>query len=689
MAIVEMKRVTVVGMRRDRDALLAALARAGVIDVEDLSDAAATANAGAGAVTAAATASAGAGAATDAAEDATSPTVPETGDPGQAEQARAHETAQRLESLIALSAQIAPEAKKRGLASRRRVSPTQVASAAARREEILADAMELQQVRAAIAADRGQIARLEATASLLEPWAGVPLRLDEDGTRRTRVWPGSIPAGPRFDEFMTQIAAAGPRVHVEVLSQQDGLARLAVVALHEDENAVRPLLKTGGLAPIPVQGERGTPDEVLARLAAERQALRDGIARLEQRARELAARRPDFEILYDLTLADIARLDSAARLRHTRSTFELAGWIPATLADETLRGLRDTYTVAVSVRAPRDDEDVPTLMENIPLVRPYEAITTMFSTPARGEIDPNPLVAPFFAILFGLMVNDAGYGLVLTLACALMIWKFKVKGATRGMMMLFFQGGIAATVAGVLFGGFFGDIVSVLSRDRIHFPTLWFSPLEDPVMMMAVSLGLGVVHVFTGMGAKAYMLIRDKKPLDALFDVGSWYLALIGAGLMAVGGVIGRVGTWMMVVGMAMVVLFSARQSRGLGKRIFKGLYNLYGITGYLSDILSYSRILALGLAGGVIAMVFNKIGAIAGFGIVGLPLFILVALVGHGLNIALSLLGAYVHTSRLQYVEFFSKFFEGGGRPWNPLRDPSRYTEIAAPETPESGGES
>ena len=662
MAIVDMERITVVGLRHDRDPMLRALARAGVIDVEDVSG---RGDAGLSAGLA------------EELQPVDSDLSDPSGNPDAEALERAREAAQRLETMITLCSRIAPETKKKGLSSLRRVSREDVEAVVGHRGEIWAAAEELQHERSAIAADRGQIARLDATVELLTPWSGIPLRLEEEGTARTRIWLGSVPSGQHQEDFETALAASDRKIHIETLAADTGVVRIAVVALREDEDEVRTLLKTTGFVSIPVQGETGTPDEVLTRIIAERRSLEESVAHREARSIEIAGMRPSFEILYDDCLAEIARLESATRLQHTRSTFVLAGWIPAKMSPETVRGLGDRFTVAVETRKPAPDENVPVLMDNVPLVRPYEAITTMFSTPAPGEIDPNPLMAPFFCVLFGLMVNDAGYGFLLALACGLLVWKFKVRGNLRSMCLLMFQGGIAAMVAGFLFGGFFGDIVSVVSQDRIDFPTLWFSPLENPVLMMAVSLGLGVVHVFTGMGAKAYMLIRDKKPLDALFDVGAWYMTLIGLGMLAVGGVVGKIGTVMAIAGMFMVVFFSARASRSVGKRIFKGLYNLYGITGYLSDILSYSRILALGLAGGVIAMVFNKIGSIAGFGIVGLPLFIVVALVGHTLNIALSLLGAYVHTSRLQYVEFFSKFFEGGGRPWSPLRNQSRYTEI------------
>ena len=664
MPIVDMNRITVVGLRRDRDQLLQSLARVGAIDIEDVSAMGRPALLAPPLLPEV---------------EGSDNIVPASGadSPEALALVRAQEAAARLEALIALCSRLAPEQKKKKLASRRSMSGADFIESVEREPEIWAAADAIQQLRSQAAAARGQISRMGATADLLQPWAGVPFDLASDGTRLTRVWLGFVPAGARYDDFAAALAAEVPRVHISILHGDAATVRLAVVAMREDEEQVRVILKAHSFTAMPVQGETGTPDEILARIGAERIRLEAEIETLEAQSVVLMARRPDFEVLYDHYAMEIDRLKSAARLRHTRSSFILSGWIPAMLGAETERGLRARFTVAVEQRSPVDGENVPVLVENIPLVRPYEVITSMFSTPMPSEIDPNPLMAPFFVILFGLMLNDAGYGLLLAIGCAVLVWGVKVRGNLRSMSLLMMQGGIAGIAAGLLFGSFFGDIITVASSQRAAFPTIWFNPLEDPVKMMIVSMGLGVIHVFTGMGAKAYMLIRDKKPIDALLDVGSWYFTLIGLGLLAVGGLVGTIGTVMAVTGCIMVVLFSARSSRNPVKRVVKGLYNLYGITGYFSDILSYTRILALGLAGGVIAMVVNMIGSIAGFGIVGIILFILVALGGHTLNIALSVLGAYVHTSRLQYVEFFSKFFEGGGRPWTPLRAQTRYTEI------------
>jgi V/A-type H+-transporting ATPase subunit I len=334
------------------------------------------------------------------------------------------------------------------------------------------------------------------------------------------------------------------------------------------------------------------------------------------------------------------------------------------------------------MRSPLKGEEFPVLLKNHPLVRPYEVITEMFSPPSTRDVDPNPILAPFFLLFFSMMLSDAGYGLVLAAGCALLIWKFKVTGGLRSMCLFKFQGSLVSVIWGLLFGGFFGDILTVATSGRFSFPTIWFNPMEDPIKLMIWSMLFGTMHLFAGMLTKAYILIITGKWVDAVLDIFTWIILITGLGLLLAGSssgmpILAAAGKYMVLGSAAVLLLFGGRDSKNPIMRIIKGLIGLYGITGYFSDILSYTRILALSLATGVIAMVVNMLGGIAGKGFIGILLFIIIGLLGHTLNLALSTLGCYVHTSRLQYVEFFSKFYEGGGRIWNPLSVKTKYIHI------------
>jgi V/A-type H+-transporting ATPase subunit I len=367
----------------------------------------------------------------------------------------------------------------------------------------------------------------------------------------------------------------------------------------------------------------------------------------------------------------------------TDYTFILQGWIPSHLTESVEKALRSEFIIAFQSRKAKTEDEYPILLKNHPLVKPYEVVTDMFSPPSVRDIDPNPIMAPFFLLFFSMMLSDAGYGLILAAGCALLIWKLKVTGSMRSMAMFIFQGSLAAIVWGFLFGGFFGDMITALSSGRFSFPTIWFNPIEDPTRLMIWSVLFGVLHLFAGMLTKAYILIITGKWKDAVFDVFSWIIALTGVGLLLGGPalslpVLADIGKYMVITGFGVIVLFGGRDSENPVLRILKGIIGLYDITSYVSDALSYTRILALSLATAVIGMVVNKLGSILGFGFTGIILFIVVGLVGHMLNLAISTLGCYVHTSRLQYVEFFSKFYEGGGRAWDPLSVKMKYIKIS-----------
>ncbi len=279
--------------------------------------------------------------------------------------------------------------------------------------------------------------------------------------------------------------------------------------------------------------------------------------------------------------------------------------------------------------------------------------------PAPFEVDPNPVMSIFYVVFFGMMLSDAGYGIVLALATGIYLKVKQPKKTTEKLIKLIFLGGISAIFWGILFGGWFGDLLSFVPLFRPR----WFNPLEDPMTLLLWSFVFGGVHIVVGMAVKAYLLIREGKWLSALYDIGLWYVVFGGLLLWFFAGTL-----WLFVLGLAGLVLTQGRAEKKPFKKLSKGLLSLYDITGFLSDILSYSRLLALGLATGVIGQVVNTMASLGGDGIFGKILFVLVLLVGHTFNIAINTLGAYVHASRLQYVEFYGKFYSGGGKPFVPF---------------------
>jgi V/A-type H+-transporting ATPase subunit I len=311
----------------------------------------------------------------------------------------------------------------------------------------------------------------------------------------------------------------------------------------------------------------------------------------------------------------------------------------------------------------------------------------MYGAPNSQESDPMPVLAPFYMILFGMMLSDVGYGSMLVIMTAYMLFKKKVEGTLRQLSSMLFISGIASVVWGFVFGGFFGDLVTVVSQGKANFPMLWFNPMDSPTQLLLFSMVFGVIHLFFGMALK----IRNEKLkgnlMGGLGETVPWYLIIPGLGLLLGKGsltsepqtalLLSDIGKGLVIAGVAFALIFAGHGIRNPFKRLMKGLGALYGITSWLSDILSYSRILALVLATSVIAAVVNMLGMLFGPTVFGYVAFTLIGVFGHTLNLGLSALSAFVHTSRLQYVELFGKFFEGGGSFWNPLRRRTEYVRI------------
>ena len=234
--------------------------------------------------------------------------------------------------------------------------------------------------------------------------------------------------------------------------------------------------------------------------------------------------------------------------------------------------------------------------------------------------------------------------------------------------MILFWGGIGAGLAGALAGGWFGDLFGL--------PPLWFNPMEEPLKMMVVSFALGLVHIFVGMGLEFYDNVRQGDVWSAIFDQGFWFALILGL-LFLFLPPLASIGGWLAKIGAVGLVLTQGRHQKNILMKLGSGLASLYNLSGILGDVLSYSRLLALGLATGVIANVINMLAKMALDFPYGLGYIVMVVILvgGHLFNLFIGAMGSYVHTSRLQYIEFFGKFFEGGGKLFSPFKIQQKYT--------------
>ena len=324
----------------------------------------------------------------------------------------------------------------------------------------------------------------------------------------------------------------------------------------------------------------------------------------------------------------------------------------------------------MEIYAPAEDDEPPILLHNGKFATPFESVVEGFALPSPKGMDPTAVMAPFYALLFGMMLSDAGYGLVMALAIPLLL-KLKKPGKNSvKMLWLLFYSAIATVVCGAIYNTWFGFNLPVKSI---------LDPINDPMPVMIVCMGVGVVHLYAGMILAAYMNIKRGKPQDAVFDQLSWMMLVSGLIMLVAGGVIAEIGKWMAIIGVVIILIWAGREkSRNPFKRLVSGLGSLYGATSWISDILSYMRLFGMGLATGVIGMVINQlVGMAFSSGIIGAVIGSVLFVGAHAFNLGINALGAYVHSCRLQYIEFFGKFYEEGGVAFRPLAYNTHYVNI------------
>jgi V/A-type H+-transporting ATPase subunit I len=520
--------------------------------------------------------------------------------------------------------------------------------------------------------------RLNNLAITLTPWESMDIPLDLTSTLATDIILGIVPSSVDVSQMRNDIQKEINECHIQLVNTDKDQAYLQVICHKSIKEELLKSLNQRGFNRVTFD-LKGTIKEnidiILSKvkeIEAEGEILRKEIA-------GYVNERDNLEVFYDYMNIQRDRKEVLGRLLNTDKVFILEGWVP----DHAIEKFKDNvnnkwhWDCMVDIREAADEDEFPILLENNKFVQSFELVTELYSLPNPNEIDPNPYMAPFFFLFFGLMLGDAGYGIIMALATGIVLYKFKPQGAANKLLKLLFWGGISTFIWGALFGGWFGDIVEQISSGRFKISPVWFNPLEDPMKLLLWSFIFGGAHLYVGMGLKAYNLIRKGKVLDAVFDIGFWYIFLTGLVLLLVGGNASVVGKYMSIIGAVLLVLTQGRQEKNIIKRLGKGVLSLYDSVGFMSDVLSYSRLLALGLATGVIASVINNIGTLFGFNILGIIIFITIFLIGHIFNILINALGAFVHSSRLQYVEFFSKFYEGGGKPYKPFKINTKYINI------------
>ena len=530
--------------------------------------------------------------------------------------------------------------------------------------------------------------RCRTAMDALEPWLGLDIPMQSKGTETTAVFVGTFPIEYDVQSLLSALAEAAPdcsEVDVDIVSATQERTCAVIFCHRECEKEIFEALRELNFA-WPGDPTKHPPKVRYERLRKQIESNDADSCSAQKEIAEFAGSREDIAFVADYFRIQKEKYSALEKLAMTNRVFVLRGYIPEKRVEKVVGALEKSYTVAVEVTDPdRETQDVPVLLENNAFAAPVESITEMYSLPGKDDIDPNPVMAFFYYVFFGLMLSDAGYGLLMVIAMLFAKAKLKLEPKMKKTVNMFLYCGISTMFWGTMFGSWFGDAPQVIAREffgkEIGSTAVWFEPVNDPMKLLLYSFLFGIIHLFVGLGVRFYMLWKDGKHLDAICDVVPVYLLVTGAAPLCAGIIIDvptmftTIGKYLAIAGAVLTVLTSGRSSKNILGKLGGGLYGLYNTaSGYLGDILSYSRLLALGLSTGVIATVINLLGTMPGNKIVKLVLFIFVFLVGHTANIAINLIGTYVHTNRLQYVEFFSKFYEGGGRSFTPLKANTKH---------------
>ncbi len=653
MAIVKMKRLRLLGMQSDRDSLFHKLQKLGCVEISEP------------------------------AIDLNDPDWAALAKPEGRDLAHAREQNNLLNNALETLKKYAP-AKGGLFAKRPELSDGQLFD-----DSVYTDALDtahaiLEGERhvAALAAEQGKVLSQKAS---LTPWIPLDVDLGLESIGHAALVFGTIPAKADFAAMEAAVAEATELSAVYEASADQDLRYFLLICHDTVESQCVEAMRPFGFSRASMRGWTGTAADNDRLLDNRLTALEGQLEEVKAHVASYAGKRDALKQGVDRSVQDIAREEAKGRLVDTSTAFFLDGWIPAE-AEEELAGILGGYTCAWETEVPTEDEydQVPIKLKNNRLTRPYNVITEMYSLPAYNGLDPNPFIMPSFALFFGIMFADMAYGLLMLIAGIVALKLMKPKGTMKHMMGLLVQCGISTVVIGFFTGGFFGDAVSVVGNifgkewslvpylGTIHIAGIAIDmPLNlldgnNPLYMLILAMVLGVVHLAVGVGIGVYLNIKDGNWLDAIADL-SWWVMFAGIAVMVLGG-----GNIVLYIGIAIMVIATVLKGKGFGRitGIFGAVYN--GVTGYLGDILSYSRLMALMLAGSVIASVFNQLGALG-----GILLFIPVALIGHALSFALNLIGCFVHTMRLHFLEFFGKWYRDGGRPFKPLNYNTKYVDI------------
>jgi V/A-type H+-transporting ATPase subunit I len=537
-----------------------------------------------------------------------------------------------------------------------------------------------EQIEASMEKKKSEIENLQNTLEMLRPWSSLETPVEEIGQLlQATCWAGLIP-NQHYEQIEEKLGELGAAI--QKIGPAGNRIACLIACLKEQTDEVQKSLRSAEFEPVNFEPMSGTASELISEHSKKLEKAQSQLKIYTEQAEALSENLLNLQILYDHYQNLLSREQTRDTAPATESTVLLEGWVKEHNFHRLEKLMSDFDASSLTKIEPAENEEIPVEIENKRIIKPFEVITRLYGMPQHFEVDPTVFLAPFFALFFALCLTDAGYGLVMVILMALFIWK--MQGDKKLMWMLGICGAVTI-IAGALTGGWFGNAIQtfILGKPNKSI-ALWFDPFEKPMTFFVLSLGLGYFQIMAGLAIGLGHSLKRRDYLSAICDYLSWLVMLnsivlfLAAKFGAIPAPIGTVCGIIALFPAAIILLFSVRQG-GWPGRIGMGVYNLFSTIFYMGDVLSYLRLMALGMVTGGLAMAINVIVEICSkIPLAGILIAVIVFVGAHAFNIAINTLGAFVHTLRLQYVEFFPKFFVGGGKQFMPLSKEYQHIYIA-----------